>query len=121
MVAKSFGSILVVAGLCVAATACGTPPKTKEDRLSSSGFKAMPLKTPAQLASFRSLPAHKLTKTTYKGETAWVYADPTICACLYVGNQDAYNAYSKKVGAIEARDAQAAMESMNWDYSPWVD
>ena len=86
--------------------------------LSSSGFKSMPPKTPTQMAWFKTLPPHKLTKTTNKGETVWVYADPTICGCLYIGNQDAHNAYAKKAAqakatqAIEEGDAQMALESM---------
>ena len=86
--------------------------------MSSSGFKALPPKTPAQVALIKSLPAHKLAKTTYKGELAWVYADPTICGCVYIGNQDAYNVYVKKAAqakatdSTEARDAKMALDSM---------
>ena len=53
------------------------------------------------MASFNSLRPHKLTKTTHKGETVWVYADPTICGCLYIGNQHAYDVYVKKTAAAD--------------------
>jgi len=119
---KTFWSILVVLGLGVAVTACASKAETKQEMLSSSGFKAVAPKTPAQVASFKSLPAHKLAKTTYKGEPAWVYADPTNCGCVYIGDQDAYNVYSKKTAqakatdAMEAANAHAAMTSMD-DFS----
>jgi hypothetical protein len=113
-----FRLMLAVLGLCAAATACASKTEDKENMLSSSGFKTMPPATPTQLAWFKTLPPHKLAKKINKGETVWVYADPTICGCLYVGNQDAYNAYAKKAAqakatdAIEAADAHMALESM---------
>ena len=90
---KLFSSIVVISALCVAVGACESNTKFKEDMLTSAGFKATPPKTPAQVASLKSLPPHKLTRTTLKGRTAWVYSDPTICGCLYIGNQAAYDAY----------------------------
>ena len=92
---KLFRSILAIVGLCAAVAACQSNTKFKEDLLSSAGFKATPPTTPAQIASLRSLPPHRLTKTTHKGTTIWVYADPTICGCLYVGNQAAHDSYLK--------------------------
>ena len=115
---KPFWSILAFSGLAVASMACANKTETKENLLSSSGFKALPPTTPARMALLKSLPAHKLAKTTYKGEPTWIYADPGVCGCLYLGNQDAYNVYVKKAAqakatqAIEARDAQMTLDSM---------
>ena len=115
---KPFCSILAFSGLAVAAMACTSKTETKENLLSSSGFKALPPTTPTQTALLKSLPAHKLAKTTYKGQPAWIYADPTVCGCFYLGNQAAYDVYVKKAAqakatqAIEARDAQMALDSM---------
>ena len=61
---KLFSSIVVISALCVAVGACESNSKFKEDMLSSAGFKPTPPKTPAQVASLKSLPPHKLTKTT---------------------------------------------------------
>jgi hypothetical protein len=78
--------------LGLAVTACAGLPETPEAMMSDSGFKAMPVKTAAQVASFNSLPKQQVTKKIYKGKTIWVYpADPTICTCLYVGDQQAYD------------------------------
>jgi hypothetical protein len=119
MVVKPLWLIPAVLGLSVVLTACTNPAETKENLLSSSGFKAMPPTTPAQIALLKSLPPHKLAKTTYQGQPAWAYADPTLCGCVYVGNQDAYNAYvknaaaAKALDASEAANARAAMISMD--------
>jgi hypothetical protein len=108
--------------LSVAIVGCTNHAEMKENMLASSGFKPATPTSPAQLASFKALQAHKLTKTTYDGKTVWVYADPTLCGCLYVGDQAAYETYAKKAAqwkaqdAIEARDAAAAQASMNWAY-----
>ena len=92
---KLFKSIVVISALCVAVAACESNSQLKSDMLSQAGFKPTRPTTPAQLASLRSLPPHKLTKkTTPKGKTMWVYADPTICGCLYIGNQTAHDNYA---------------------------
>ncbi|MBI3199369.1 MAG: hypothetical protein HYZ40_18035 [Rhodospirillales bacterium] len=117
---KPFGSTLAVVGMCFAVAACMPPPPTtvsKEDLLSSSGFKTVSLNTPAKVAAFKNLPAHQLSRKTYKGKTAWVYPDQNICGCLYIGSQKAYDAYIKKATAKMMRDAVKANDSDD-PYSP---
>jgi hypothetical protein len=116
---KPFGSILAVTGLCVAVVACASNAQIKENMLSSSGFKATHPKTPAQVASFNSLPPHKLTKTSYKGKTVWVYPDPTVCACLYIGDQKAHDAYSAQAAAKTTSDMNTLDDAGNMDFTPW--
>ena len=117
---KPFGSTLAVLGTCLAVAACmPAPPPTvsKEDLLSSSGFKTISLNTPEKVAAFKRLPAHELSRKTYKGKSVWVYPDQNICACLYIGSQTAYNAYIKKASAKMISDAVKANDSDN-PYSP---
>jgi hypothetical protein len=121
---KLFKSIVVVSALCVAAAGCESNTKFKEDMLASSGFKQTRPNTPVQLASMKSLPPHKLTKTTYKGKTVWVYPDPTICACLYVGNQVAYDAYvqrQRQRNQLDAATVTVPEQAMGWDFAPWAE
>jgi hypothetical protein len=121
---KLFKSIVVVSALCVAAAGCESNTKFKEDMLASSGFKQTRPNTPVQLASMKSLPPHKLTKTTYKGKTVWVYPDPTICACLYVGNQAAYDAYvqrQRQRNQLDAATVTVPEQAMGWDFAPWAE
>jgi hypothetical protein len=121
---KLFKSIVVVSALCMAAAGCESNTKFKEDMLASSGFKQTRPNTPVQLASMKSLPPHKLTKTTYKGKTVWVYPDPTICACLYVGNQVAYDAYvqrQRQRNQLDAATVTVPEQAMGWDFAPWAE
>jgi hypothetical protein len=114
-------SIIAVAASCVGMTACENDTKFRENMLASAGFKPVPPTTAAQVASLQKLPPHKLTRTTTpKGKTIWVYSDPTLCGCLYVGNQAAYDAYQRK----QTQRAQLDMMTIttpisDWDVSPW--
>ncbi len=65
----------------------------------------------------KRLPAHELSRKTYKGKSVWVYPDQNICACLYIGSQTAYNAYIKKASAKMISAAVRANDSDN-PYSP---
>ena len=119
---KLFGSILTILGLCVAMAACESNTKFKEDMLSSAGFKATAPKTPTQVAMLKNLLPHKLTKTTYKGKTVWLYSDPTICGCLYVGNQIAHDAYLRKQtqqAMLDMKNVPVPDEAGNWDFNSW--
>ena len=39
------------------------------------------------------LPAHKFIRQVRGGQVHYVYADPTVCRCLYVGTQQAYGKF----------------------------
>lgn len=102
---KPLTSILAVVGLAIALSACNGnsnplslayKPQSKEDLLASSGFKTLTLNTPAKVAAFKSLPAHRLSRTVFKGQSVWVYPDQNVCGCLYVGSQQAYDTFIKK-------------------------
>ncbi|MDP1749584.1 MAG: hypothetical protein Q8L22_09005 [Reyranella sp.] len=117
---KLYGSTLGVVATCLAMAACMPAPPvsaSKEDLLSSSGFRTISLNTPAKLAAFKALPAHELSRKTYKGKNVWVYPDRDICGCLYIGSQSAYNAYIKKATDKMMADAIKANYSDD-PYSP---
>jgi hypothetical protein len=128
-----FGPILAVLGLSLAVTACSDPNRTvanKEDMMSASGFKFVPANTPARQAALKTLPAHQFVRQIKDGRVIYVYADPTICACLYVGGQKAYGTYNRHRLDKKLADeqAQTAMENQmvasdmymgGWDWGMW--
>ena len=121
---NSFKSIVLISALCVGVTACQSNSQFSENMLSSSGFKPVTPTTSAQVASLQSLPPHKLTRTTHKGRTLWVYPDPTVCGCLYVGDQAAYDAFAQKQRQRNALDMMSITvppdaSAVQWDFSPW--
>jgi len=119
---RLFTPLLVIPMLALGLLACMSPNPgqgtiDKEDRLSAAGFKKRSIKTEAQIADFRTIPAHMIRPASYKGKAIYVYADPTICGCLYVGGPAAYNTYIR--GAM-ARSMKAEYKSETTDsgYSP---
>lgn len=58
-----------------------------------SGFVPQIADTPEKLKHLRSLPADKLFTRTRNGKTYYLYADPNICRCVYVGTPEAYRTY----------------------------
>ena len=120
------GSTLAILGLCAAVAACQTTQQSignKEDMMAAAGFKFVPANTPARQASFKNLPAHKFSREIKNGQVFYVYPDPTVCVCLYVGSQAAYSRYQANVFQKNLADEQqmtANINSMNdWDWGPW--
>jgi hypothetical protein len=58
----------------------------KEALLEDAGFKETPANTPERQALLTSLPARQIVARAYG---TYVYADPQVCNCLYVGSEDA--------------------------------
>jgi hypothetical protein len=108
---------LVLLAASAAASACAAQVQNKEDMLAASGFTLVPANTPARQASLSSLPPHKFVHQVRNNVVVYTYADPTICDCLYVGNQAAYDRYRQDVFVKHIADEQqmtAQINEMNW-------
>ena len=84
-------------GALLALGACAQMVAQKEDMLAEAGFSARPASTPQTAALLRAMPPHKFTQQMRNGQPVWVYADPTICGCLYIGNDAAFQNYKQLV------------------------
>jgi hypothetical protein len=120
------GPILAALGLCIVVVACETPQQriaSKENLLVAAGFKLRPINTPQRQAALKQLPPHKFSRKVNDGRVFYVYPDPTVCGCLYVGDQTAYAAYRNNVFKKNLADEQAMtaneMSMDNWDWGPW--
>ncbi len=122
------GSIVAVLGLSLIAAGCAADRSqrvmNKEDMLAASGFKFVPANTPERQAAFTKLPPHKFIRQVRGDKVIYVYADPTICACLYVGGQKAYGAYRARVFDKQIADEQATVANdvyymSDWNWAPW--
>ena len=110
------GPTLVLAALCTAVSAC-SPVQNKEDMLAAAGFSLVPANTPQRQASLSALPPHKFVHQVRNNAVVFIYADPTICDCLYVGNQAAYDRYRQDVFAQNIANEQemtAQINQMDW-------
>ena len=96
MVRCSRGAVALPAAFLLALAACvGQQTAATENLLAASGFTARPADTPARAALLTSLPPHRLVLRTHNGRNIWFYADPTICGCVYAGDDAAYTAYRR--------------------------
>jgi hypothetical protein len=129
--------------LCVALAACATTASNvekREDLLAASGFTIRPADTPKRHALLRKLPAHHFVQRTKNGKAIFLYADPLVCDCLYIGDDKAFSSYQETILQRQmARDerndqAQLHQESIDdynadlkviaadeegWDWGPW--
>ena len=105
-----------------------TPPDigAHEDTLAAAGFTMRPASTPQRQAMIARLPQHQFVIRQNGDAVHYVYADSTVCGCLYVGTQQAYDQYRATQLAQHIADANqlAAQEysdaAWNWEmWGPW--
>ncbi len=113
-----FRQRLIVLGLCITVSACAASVGSKEDMLATAGFTVVPANTPERQTSLTSLPPHKFVHRTNGDKVTYTYADPTICDCLYVGGEAAYDRYRQAMTqrqiAMEQPTAAEKKEEMDW-------
>ena len=121
-------------------TACQTPSQRvahHENDLAVAGFLVRPANTPQRQTMLARLPAHKFVQRAKGDDVHYVYADPTVCKCLYVGTQTAYAKYQENKqsdrriaqlkrdlkdhnNAAEDDDFNAQIyDDPAWDWSAW--
>ena|ERR1039457_6446759 len=66
-----------------------------EEDLSVAGFIVRPAITPELQTMLNLLPAYRVVPRIHGGKVRFVYADPNVCDCLYVGSPQAYDLYQK--------------------------
>src|SRR5262245_41743346 len=85
----------------------------------AAGFVVRYADTPQKLAHLRKLPADKMVVRSRNGKSYYVYADPIICQCAYVGTPEAYRAFQTGAGSTggtgESRFDAAVGEIQNED------
>ncbi len=107
---------LALFAVCASVSAC-TPVQNKEDMLAAAGFTLEPANTPQRQGLLASLPPHKFVQRVHNKVVAYTYADPTICDCLYVGNQAAYDQYRREVAEknfVKEQQMDAQIEEGEW-------
>lgn len=112
-------ALAAVFGLGLAIGGCSSSQSVpnKEAMLTSAGFEQRAADTPKRQAMMERLPPHSLVKRNLNGKAVYVYADPTGCRCVYVGNQAAFARYQQS--SHTPQESVRADESANWDWEPW--
>ncbi len=95
----------------------------KEDQLAAAGFTLQPANTPARIAALKSLPPHKFVQQVKGNNVVYLYGDPTVCRCVYFGNQQAYGTYRAMVFqqnlANEMQMTAMMQQNTAFDFGPW--
>jgi hypothetical protein len=115
---------LLLATLFLAACQSGPPDiGAHEDSLAAAGFVMRPASTPERQAMIARLPQHQFVIRQNGDVIHYVYADSTVCGCLYVGTQQAYDQYrSNQLAQHIADQNQLAAQEYNdaaWNWEMW--
>ncbi|CAI9122077.1 hypothetical protein [Brytella acorum] len=120
-------TLFPVLATVIALTGCETPSDRiihKEDHLQAAGFAFRPADTPTLQNMLNTLPDHRFLRRVKDGKTFYVYSDPTICGCLYVGDGAAYDRYQayvqQQAQADERRATAFDYQNTAWDWGPWM-
>ena len=64
-----------------------------EQRLLAAGFIVQGPDTPERRALLEALPPHQVVRREISGTNYWIYAEPTVQNCLYIGDERANEVY----------------------------
>jgi hypothetical protein len=116
---------LFLAGMSALA-ACQTPQQRvaqHEDNLAAAGFFIRPANTPERKAMLSRLPPNRFVKREKGDDIHYVYADPLVCNCLYVGSQQAYSQYKQHQQQQQLADEQQmtadSYSDSAWNWGAW--
>jgi hypothetical protein len=129
---RALGALVAFAAL----TACqsaggglgggGAPPNygAFEDQLAAAGFVMKPANTPQRQEMLGRLPAHQfVTRTGKNGALHYLWPDPLVCDCLYLGTQQQYDRFQKhqiqEQIATEQQLAAVSYYDSAWNWGAW--
>jgi hypothetical protein len=72
--------------------------EARDMHLEDVGF-VMRAATPQQFERLRVLPSHKFVARSVGGRRYYLYADPDLCKCVFLGNEVAMQSYKDLVSA----------------------
>ena len=92
--------------LAAALVAFGAPAQTlKRDRLlEQSGFIMRPADTPRKLARLKRVPPLQFVRRSTPRGRYYLFADPKLCACVFVGNQRAMDNFQSQLVKVPASE-----------------
>lgn len=92
--ARAILAVLTFSGASAQINLNPVPITPRTDSLFTiSGFVPQLADTPAKMRHLMALPPDRLITRTRNGKTTYLYADPNICRCVYVGTPEAYRTY----------------------------
>jgi len=105
--AASLQRVLVIALLGLFAAEADAQQEAIDMHLEDVGF-IMRAATPQQFDRLRSLPARRFIARTVSGRRYYLYADPDLCKCVFLGSEMAMQSYQDLISAASASSATSA-------------
>jgi hypothetical protein len=94
-----------------------------EDNLAAAGFIVRPANTPERQDMLKRLPPHKFVQRVSGDTVHYIYADPLVCGCLYVGTQQAFAQYKLHEQQQNLADEQLmtaqTYSDPAWSWNAW--
>ncbi len=81
--------------------------RSMEDQLKAAGFKLMLADTKERQKMLTTLPPERVTRIPRPDTVYYIYSDPDLCSCLYVGRQQEYDHLQQL--SVEMANANQAM------------
>jgi hypothetical protein len=76
------------------------PAGAQANVMIQAGFMLKAADTPRKMEILRSLPPDTFVRRTRQGRLYWLYAQPDLCQCAYVGNQQAMDNYRQLMAGL---------------------
>ena len=102
-----------------------TPPDVAahEDNLAAAGFVMRIADTPERRAMLARLPIDQFVIRQSGNTIHYVYADPLVCGCLYVGTEQAFAQYqeNQRLANLATQEQMIAQmyEDPAWSWGAW--
>lgn len=123
---RSIRLYAAAAATAVLLAACASPVERaneKNDLLAAAGFRIVPVTTEEQRLELHTLPPNRVIQKTRNGKVIFLYADPYACACLYIGDQTAWDNYRREQLQQNLVDQERLNAEMNenaaWNWNMW--
>jgi hypothetical protein len=121
-----FGPLLGTGVLLAVLSACQSSGiLQQENDLAAAGFTVRIADTAERQAMLNRLPPNRFVQRMHGNDVHYVYADPTVCGCLYIGTQQDFAQYvsnqqldfeqAQRIAFLNYYDA-----AWNWGaWGPW--
>ncbi|WP_321853943.1 hypothetical protein [Paraburkholderia tropica] len=126
MESRIFRTGIGAAALVLMLAGCATQQQrveAREDMLAAAGFEVHPADNLARKAMLQKLPPHRFVVRDVHGSFIYMYSDPLVCGCLYVGTQKAYNTYKQEIFQQHLADEQQMTAQIYadpaWSFGGW--